>query len=99
MKFQKGMSRPPNAGRKKGSKNKKKIAKVADYLSERDINPVEEILNLLPDMKPADQAAMWLDLLSYCEVKPKENEADSDDDDEILDDLSDEQLLKLVEAT
>lgn len=106
MAFQKGEPRHPNAGRKKGSQNIKKIAKVADLLAERDINPVQEILNILDDPEAklfdSDRIRAWFDLLSYCQAKPKAIEVDDgDDDDDLLkmfEDVSDEALLKLVKS-
>ncbi len=118
--FQKGQPRPANAGRKPGSKNKKKIAKVADFLAQKDINPAEQILAildakhecnaevceknckfkgkyLLADQK--DRADIWLDLLSYCQGKPKEMEMDFDDESfEDFDEVSNEQLLTLIKT-
>lgn len=108
MKFQKGMPRPANAGRKKGSLNKKKIPKVSDFLANKDLNPAEEILKILEEDKELPekkqkisklgQIDIWLDLLSYCQGKPKDEAEPSGDDDEpdALDELSDEQLLRLV---
>jgi hypothetical protein len=93
------MPRPPNSGRKKGSKNIRKVAKVSDILAERGLNPAEEILRILEqeDLKPSEQIDAWLDLLSYCQAKPKEVEEDFDDGpDEDLEDTPKEQLLKLV---
>lgn len=97
--FIKGQPRHPGAGRQKGSKNKKKIAKVADLLAEKDINPVERILAIIPTLEPQDQVKSWLDLLSYCEAKPKAIEMPVGGDDEDLEDFEDvsnEDLLKIV---
>ena len=104
MKFQKGVPRHPNAGRKKGSLNKRKIPKVADYLADRGLNPAEEILKLLDDeeMKPRDKIAVWTDLLSYCQGKVAAETMDdngAEADAELLErfeDVSNETLLKLV---
>lgn len=110
MGFQKGQPRPPNAGRKKGSKNKKKVARVADYLAERDINPAMEILALIQGkdeegkdlLTPFAKAQAWFDLLAYCQAKPKEVESDGDaaDDDsdllETFENVTDATLLKIV---
>lgn len=90
--FQKG-----NPGRRPGSKNKKKIVKVADLLAEKEINPVEKILELMPSLDPQDQVKSWLDLLSYCQAKPRAEElSDFDEDLEDFDEVSNADLIKLV---
>lgn len=109
MQFQKGQPRPPNAGRKKGSLNKKRIPKVADFLANKDINPAEEVLKILqakpedPDyifLNGKDRVAAWIDLLSYCQAKPAEVvEDDNESDEELLEkfeDIPSDVLLKLV---
>lgn len=103
MGFQKGMPRPANAGRKKGSKNKKKLLRVAELLAEKDINPVDKVLRLIEHMEPKDAAKAWLELLSYCQTKAREDESGDEmaDDDDLLDQfeqVTDEALLKLVKA-
>lgn len=97
--FQKGQPRPANAGRKLGSKNKKKFAKVAQVLAEQDLDLVGDILDLLAhgDLRDKDKLDGMLQLLSYCQAKPKdEGPQDDEEDDEAMDDLDDEQLLKIV---
>lgn len=111
MKFQKGNPKPANSGRKKGSLNKKKIPKVADFLAQKDINPAEQILSIIEADKklpPADRMSrgmlisVWMDLLSYCQAKPKETDEDtSSSDEEIADalkDVTDATLLKIVKS-
>lgn len=75
MKFQKGLPRPANAGRKKGSLNKKKVYKISDYVAEQGICPAERIVELLEDsgneLKDRERLEGWLDLYSYCHSKPK----------------------------
>lgn len=102
MKFVKGQARLPNAGRKKGVPNKRKFQKVADVLAEQGIDLVSDILKDLVsgDMKDADRVRFKFELLSYCEAKPKENQDDTGEHEaDLLDDMSDEQLLKLVKST
>lgn len=111
MSFQKGAPRPPNAGRKKGSKNKRKIPKVAEFLADKDINPAEEILNILEDDARLDEGdqklskrmriEIWMDLLSYCQAKPAAEKAPEDpgDEDDELDDISTDALLQIVKKS
>lgn len=96
------MKKIPGSGRVKGTPNKKKWIKISELLAEKDIHPGEEILAILnnEDVRPADQIKAWLELLSYCEVKPKENESARDEEeseiDSELESLSDAQLIRLV---
>jgi hypothetical protein len=77
--FVKGMGKPPGSGRKKGTPNKTKLLRVADFLAEKSLNPVDEIMALMPDMRPEAQAKVWLELLSYCQAKPKEEVVGEDE--------------------
>lgn len=101
MGFQKGKPRHPDAGRKPGSKNKKTVLRVKEILAESGINPTEEILKLIPILEPEEQLKAWGLLLSYCEVKPREDEAPpiegTEDLAEKLRDVSDSNLIKVIE--
>jgi hypothetical protein len=41
-------------------------------LAEKNINPIEEILKLLPTLEPRDQVKTWLDIQSYVQAKPRD---------------------------
>jgi hypothetical protein len=43
-----------NRGRPAGSPNKSKLLRVEDLLAEKNVNPIEEILKLLPTLEPRD---------------------------------------------
>lgn len=97
--FQKGMNKVPGSGRKVGSKNKKRLKKVAEVLAENDLNPVKELLNELAQIdEPKDRAKIWLELISFCQAKPKaiEEEDSGDFDEDDFSGVSTEDLLKLV---
>ena len=64
-----------NGGRPLGSKTKSKLLRVEDLLSEKGINPVEEMLALIPSLEPRDQIKVWQDLLSYTQAKPRDTES------------------------
>lgn len=106
MQFQKGQPRPPNAGRKLGSKNKKKLRKIAEVLAENGIDPAQEILDILntddetKQLSPRVRAELWLEVLSYCEAKPKASEEASSDSDDLDDfeNVSNEELLRLIKS-
>ncbi|MGZ3796475.1 MAG: hypothetical protein ACXVB1_08925 [Pseudobdellovibrionaceae bacterium] len=80
MAFQKGQPRPANAGKKKGSVHNISRKKVSQILAEKNKEPVEEIMRLMPMLEPRDQAKLWLDLLSYCQAKPTVYESDDNTD-------------------
>ena len=102
MPFEKGTPKPPGSGRKPGMKNKKRVSKAVELLVELDLNPTTEILKIIPTLEPMEQVEIWLELLSYCESKPKsEPETDPEDDPDEMDvlrDVSEETLLKLIRA-
>lgn len=97
IKFHKGMKKPEGSGRKKGTPNKKKLIKAVDFLSEKDINPVQKILDLIPLLDAKEAVDAWFDLLSYCQGKPKEVEEEKGlVDPEDFEEVTTEDLLKLV---
>ena len=72
--FQKGMKRPDNAGRKKGTPNKK-TRELLELLG--DYNPAESLLEMLKnDRVPIDlKIKINLDLMSYLYPKRKSVES------------------------
>lgn len=62
-------------GRPAGAPNKSKLLRVEDLLAEKNQNPIEEILKLLPTLDPRDQVKTWLDIQSYVQPKPKDTES------------------------
>lgn len=99
MKFYKGQQKPPGSGRKKGQK--KRMPRVAERLAELGINPVNEVLAIIPKLEPEDQLKAWLELHSYCQgrARAKEEPEMPDEEDEgndPIDKLSEAQLLRLV---
>ncbi len=73
--FKVGEPRPVNAGRKKGSLNRRTLAKAAlnleQVLIEAKFNPSQKILDLMPLLEPRDQVKACLELLSFIQAKPK----------------------------
>jgi hypothetical protein len=63
--FKKGEPRAKGAGKKKGSKHKKTLLKVEEYLAQQNIHPVQKILDLMPSLQPSDQLEAWLNLMKY----------------------------------
>lgn len=103
MAFTKGQPKPLNSGRKLGVKNKKRIIKAADVLASKDINPVEEMLKLMPELSPRDQIETWKFLLSYIEAKPKDSSIEDENSNqelnvEDLKEVNPEELLKIAKS-
>jgi hypothetical protein len=104
MKFQKGQPRPVNAGRKKGAKNRTKLRQISEILAENGFDPIQEVIDILneddptKELRPSVRAEICMNLAAYCYAKPKEIEGDTDDGDDLIDELSDEQLLRLVKS-
>lgn len=53
-----------------GGRPKRAFPRVDMTLFQLGRNPVEEILALMPDLKPETQAKMWVELLAYCQPRP-----------------------------
>jgi len=96
MRFQKGMPRPANSGRRKGTPNKKRLKKAAELFAEAGVHPLEEAMKELQLIdEPKERATLWIKLHEWCEPKAKHVIEEPSDDDE-LEDVSNEELLKLV---
>ena len=95
--FKKGEPRHPLAGRKKGTLNKGRVAKVSEKLLEKCLDPVEELLKLLPEMEAKEQAKVWMDLLSYTQAKAKETDPEHDNYEDK--DLTINDILDLTDVT
>ena len=74
-KFKKGDPRPPGAGRKKGTKNKKKLLSVEEFFSEKGLHPLELLLHYVQKINnPTDQARVMLEVIQYWAPKLKHAE-------------------------
>ncbi|MEZ9898201.1 DUF5681 domain-containing protein [Vibrio breoganii] len=86
-KFEKGQSGNP-AGRPRGSRNKytKKMLETAMHqLVNRDINPLEKLINLATSTQDDKLAAkIWTDILGYTNA-PEYREEDKDGNDVVFD--------------
>ena len=87
----------PGPGRPKGSKNTATLLKAEQYLAEKGVHPVEEILKRIPDVDAATAIKAYLELLSYCQSKPKEDVTPvAPPIEEMLPDATDSNLLALL---
>lgn len=80
---------------------KRKLERVQDVLAEAGKHPVRELLALMPELRPREQAEIWVQLLSYIEAKPKEAPREADgllgEMLKRLDGYSDQDLIKKAE--
>lgn len=102
--FVKGQAKPANSGRQKGTPNKKRLKRVAEALAEKDLDPIDKILAEIPFLEPRYKVQTWLEILSYCQAKPKDLEPAGDETQEgedlkeQLKEVSDAKLIALVKS-
>ncbi len=87
--------RPWKPGQSGNTGRKKWLTRIDEMCAKDGKHPYEELMKLLPELRPREQAEIWLQLLSYCQAKPKPLEAEKPDD---LDDMPTEELLRLVKS-
>lgn len=67
--------RQKTGGRRKGTLNKRtaiqRLLKVDEALLKQGLDPIAEVLRLLPKLDPKDQVKVLLELTSYLQVKPR----------------------------
>jgi hypothetical protein len=81
-----------------GGRPKKLITRVDEILHGLKLNPTTELIALIPQLKPREQAEIWMELLSYCQAKPKQIEIVVDPD--VTSTLTDSELAeKILSAT
>ncbi len=98
------MSRPPGlpktGGRKKGVGNKRstfRVARTTQVLEAKGLNPIEEILKLIPSLEAKEQVKAWEYIHQYADVKPKElPEPEEQEFDDALEGLTTDQLIELA---
>lgn len=56
------------------------------------IHPFDKVMELLPTLSNREQVQTWLELLSYCQPKPKQVEVERDP----IDDMPLPELIKVV---
>lgn len=105
--FKAGQVKTPGSGRKRGTGNKRLVRRLEEVLAEHGIDPAQKVLDVLAetvmtdagDVVPAISAAKrlegWLEILSYCQAKPKAVEVKEDELD--LDDFAEVQTAQLLE--
>lgn len=91
--WRKGQSGNPGGG-------PSKLLKRIDEMCAADgKHPYTELMALIPQLSPTAQADVWLQLLAYCQAKPKQTEAEETATEIVKQDLaklSMNELLTLV---
>lgn len=59
-------------------------------------HPYTELMALLPDLKPREQAEIWLQILTYCQAKPREVLSDPDENDSVREQISKMPLAEIL---
>ncbi len=78
-----------------GGKPKLAFPRPAEILKQMGLEPIAELMKLLPTLKEADQAKVWMELMPYVHSKPKP--LDEGEEDELAK-MSTAELLQLVKA-
>lgn len=78
-----------------GGRPKRHLPRIDEMISKDGRHPYTELMALMPDLRPSDQAQIWLQLLAYCQSKPKET-AEEDTERSELSKLPLAELLQLV---
>lgn len=84
--------KPGQTGNPNG-RPRKLLKRIDEMLFADGLHPYTELMKLMPDLKSKEQAEVWLELLTYCQAKPKTVEEELDP----LKALSTEALIKLVQ--
>lgn len=91
---------PKSGGRQKGTLNKRvtfRVMRASAVLEAAGVNPVTEILKLIPLLEPKEQVRAWEYLHQYVDLKPKELEDHDDEEaEDKLANLTTEQLVALA---
>lgn len=70
MAWPKGVPRPPNSGRKKGTPNKK-TELLQQKLERHNYDPIDALVALIPELDPKSKAHVALELMQYVYPKRK----------------------------
>lgn len=102
MPFKPGQSKPAGSGRAKGTKNKKKVVKITDFIAEREINLPDRILSTIDSIQdPAVKAKLLIEYYKFIDAPLKdksltdESEQTATETQDEAQELSDEQLIAL----
>lgn len=91
---------PKSGGRKKGTGNKRstfRVARTTVVMESKGLNPIEEILKLIPSLEPKEQVKAWEYIHQFVDVKPKDlPEPEEQEFDDALEELTTEELIAMA---
>lgn len=87
--------KPGQSGNPAG-RRKHDLSRIAELLSKDGKHPYIELMKLLPQLRPKEQADIWLQLLSYCFAKPKEEDKEDDSERKALENIPEQELIVMV---
>lgn len=85
--FQPGQSGNP------GGRGKRILPRIDEILKANNLEPITELLKLLPNLKDREQAQIWLEILPYIHAKQKPMEEHEVDE---LEKMTTAELVLLV---
>ncbi len=94
--FEPGKPKPENSGRQKGTPNKKTTALI-ELLDTLNVEPVRDLMALMPELNPKEKADVLRDLIGYIYPKRKAVEFEGEPPPVNLN-LSIEELRELARA-
>lgn len=83
----------PGVSANPSGRPKQWLKRIDEMCTKDGKHPYTELMKLLPELKPREQAHIWLELLAYCQAKPKPIEAEKENE---LASMSTADLVKLV---
>ncbi len=86
--------KPGQSGNPSG-RAKLAFPRPAEILKQMGLEPIAELMKLLPTLKEADQAKVWMELMPYVHSKPKPLDEGEEDE---LTKMSTAELLQLVKS-
>jgi hypothetical protein len=90
--------KPGQSGNPAG-RPKKLLTRIDEKCHELGLHPFDEIMKLLPDLDSREKIEVWLQLLSYCQAKPKQSDQEITEQEQMKEELSrlsTKELLSLV---
>ena len=84
--------KPGQSGNPSG-RPKRILPRIDEVLKAKSLEPLDELLKLLPDLEPRDKMKVWLEIIAY--IHPKAKPVTEEEEDE-LDKLPTSELLKMI---
>lgn len=93
MAFKKGDPKPRGSGRTKGTKNKAKLIKIADFVLDNEIDLAKELYQSIQTIQdPVAKTKALMDYYKFIDAPVKEKVAESEDEESDLTESMDESV-------